>query len=451
MLDEILTKWDEILKLMKEDFDIADVSFKTWILPLKAYSVENDVVSIIVPEEQTGLKYIEKKYTTPFKVTISEVMNHEFDIKFISTNDIKKISRQHQSQMDKAETDYSSLGINPKLTFDTFVVGENNNFAHAASLAVAESPGEVYNPLFIYGGVGLGKTHLMQAIANFIMQNNPSLKVQYVTSEVFTNELIESIRTEKNTSNKSFREKYRSVDVLLIDDIQFIIGKESTQDEFFHTFNTLREAKKQIIISSDRPPKNFETLEERLRSRFEWGVLADISPPNYETRMAILHKKEELESYNVDNEILDYIATNVKSNIRELEGSLNKLVAYSKLTHREINLKFAEEVLKDIISPNAHREVTPDLIIQVVADHFGITTADISSQRRSNEIAYPRQIAMYLCRFMTDVPYETIGSYMGKRDHSTVKYGVDKISKELKSDTSLANTIDVIMKKINPS
>lgn len=451
MLDEILTKWDEILKLMKEDFDIADVSFKTWILPLKAYSVENDIVSIIVPEEQTGLKYIEKKYTTPFKVTISEVMNHEFDIKFISTNDIKKISRQHQNQMDKAETDYSSLGINPKLTFDTFVVGENNNFAHAASLAVAESPGEVYNPLFIYGGVGLGKTHLMQAIANFIMQNNPSLKVQYVTSEVFTNELIESIRTEKNTSNKSFREKYRSVDVLLIDDIQFIIGKESTQDEFFHTFNTLRESKKQIIISSDRPPKNFETLEERLRSRFEWGVLADISPPNYETRMAILHKKEELESYNVDNEILDYIATNVKSNIRELEGSLNKLVAYSKLTHREINLKFAEEVLKDIISPNAHREVTPDLIIQVVADHFGITTADISSQRRSNEIAYPRQIAMYLCRYMTDVPYETIGSYMGKRDHSTVKYGVDKISKELKSDTGLANTIDVIMKKINPS
>lgn len=451
MLDEIIGKWDEILKLMKENFDIADVSFKTWILPLKVYSVENDIVNIIVPEEQTGLKYIEKKYTTPFKVTISEVMNHEFDIKFISTSEIKKISRQSQNPMDKVETDYSSLGINPKLTFDTFVVGENNNFAHAASLAVAESPGEVYNPLFIYGGVGLGKTHLMQAIANFIMQNNPSLKVQYVTSEVFTNELIESIRTEKNTSNKSFREKYRSVDVLLIDDIQFIIGKESTQDEFFHTFNTLREAKKQIIISSDRPPKNFETLEERLRSRFEWGVLADISPPNYETRMAILHKKEELESYNVDNEILDYIATNVKSNIRELEGSLNKLVAYSRLTHREINLKFAEEVLKDIISPNAHREITPDLIIQVVADHFGITTADISSQRRSNEIAYPRQIAMYLCRFMTDVPYETIGSYMGKRDHSTVKYGVDKISKELKSDTSLANTIDVIMKKINPS
>ena len=213
----------------------------------------------------------------------------------------------------------------------------------------------------------------------------------------------------------------------------------------------MRESKKQIIISSDRPPKDFETLEERLRSRFEWGLLVDISPPNYETRMAILHKKAELEGYDVDISILDYIATNVKSNIRELEGSLNKLVAYSKLTHSEINMEFAENVLKDIISPNAHREVTPDLIIQVVAEHFGITTADISSQRRSNEIAYPRQIAMYLCRYMTDVPYETIGNYMGKRDHSTIKYGVDKISKDMKNNETLKNTIDIITKKINPS
>lgn len=449
MLDELKSKWEDIINIMKKEYDIADVSFKTWILPLKVHSVENDIVTIIVPEEQTGIKYIEKKYAIPFKVTISEVLNHEVDVNFISTGDINRQPKNHP--MDKVGEDHSAMGINPKLTFDTFVVGENNNFAHAASLAVAESPGEVYNPLFIYGGVGLGKTHLMQAIANFIMYNNPSLKVKYVTSEVFTNELIESIRNEKNTSNRNFREKYRNVDVLLIDDIQFIIGKESTQDEFFHTFNTLREAKKQIIISSDRPPKKFETLEERLRSRFEWGILADISPPNYETRMAILHKKAELEGYNVDNEILDYIATNIKSNIRELEGSLNKLVAYSTLTHREINLKFAEEVLKDIISPNAQREVTPDLIIQVVADHYGITTADISSQRRSSEIVYPRHIAMYLCRFMTDVPYDTIGNYMGKRDHSTVKHGVDKIVKELKTNESLANTIEVIKKKINPS
>lgn len=450
MLEELKSRWTEILNIMKADFDITDVSFKTWILPLELYSYDNDTVTIIVPEKQTGLKFIEKKYTTPLRVTISEVINHEVNIKFISADDVSNTSKQTSSSSDKA-VDYYDTGINPKYTFDTFVVGENNNIAHAASLAVAESPGEIYNPLFIYGGVGLGKTHLMQAIGNFIIQQNSSLKVKYVTSEVFTNELIESIRTEKNTSNKNFREKYRNVDVLLIDDIQFIIGKESTQDEFFHTFNTLRESKKQIIISSDRPPKDFETLEERLRSRFEWGLLVDISPPNYETRMAILHKKAELEGYDVDISILDYIATNVKSNIRELEGSLNKLVAYSKLTHSEINMEFAENVLKDIISPNAHREVTPDLIIQVVAEHFGITTADISSQRRSNEIAFPRQIAMYLCRYMTDVPYETIGNYMGKRDHSTIKYGVDKISKDMKNNETLKNTIDIITKKINPS
>lgn len=453
MLEALQNKWDDILKLMKEDFDIADVSFKTWILPLTLHSVTDNVITIIVPLEQQGLKYIEKKYTTPFKAAIAEVMNRDFDIKFVCAGDINNIPSQPKpvTSHNKNLPDYSETGINPKYTFDTFVVGENNNIAHAASLAVAESPGEIYNPLFIYGGVGLGKTHLMQSIGNFILQNNPSLKVKYVTSEVFTNELIESIRIEKNTSNKNFREKYRNVDVLLIDDIQFIIGKESTQDEFFHTFNTLKEAKKQIIISSDRPPKNFETLQERLRSRFEWGLLVDISPPNYETRMAILHKKAEMEGYNIDNEVLDYISTNVKSNIRELEGSLTKLVAYSNLTHKEITLPFAEDALKDIISPNAHREVTPELIIQIVAEHFGITAADIASQRRSNEIAFPRHIAMYLCRYMTDVPFATIGNYMGKRDHSTVKHGVDKITKDMKTNESLKNTISIIMKKINPS
>ncbi len=371
MLEELKSKWTDILNIMKADFDIADVSFKTWILPLEVYSYDNDIVTIIVPEKQTGLKIIEKRYTTPLKVTISEVMDHEVDIKFISADDVDNIPKQASAPKPSLNTsvDYQDTGINPKYTFDTFVVGENNNIAHAASLAVSESPG----------------------------------------------------------------------------------GKESTQDEFFHTFNTLREAKKQIIISSDRPPKDFETLEERLRSRFEWGLIVDISPPNYETRMAILRKKEELEGYNVDNSILDYIATNVKSNIRELEGSLNKLVAYSKLTRSEINMEFAENVLKDIISPNAHREITPDLIIQIVAEHFGITTADISSQKRSNEIAYPRQIAMYLCRSMTDVPYETIGNYMGKRDHSTIKYGVDKIAKDMNSNESLKNTVDIITKKINPS
>lgn len=461
LLEKLIEKWEDIKILMKEEFDISDVSFKTWIRPLEICTIIDNNIYIIVPDDNiTGLKVISKKYTNPLKVTISEFLDgKEYDINFISKSEAASLSKTTVSNAvpkvniipSAGEVNVSDSGINPKYTFDTFVVGENNAMAHAAALAVAESPGDIYNPLFISGGVGLGKTHLMHSIGNFVIRNNPNLKVKYVTSEVFTNELIESIRIEKNSSNKSFREKYRKIDVLLIDDIQFIIGKESTQDEFFHTFNTLRESKKQIIISSDRPPREFETLEERLRSRFEWGLQVDIQPPNYETRVAILMKKAELEGYNINNEIMDYIATNVKSNIRELEGSLNKLVAYSRFTHKEINLSFAEEALKDIISPNAHREVTPDLIIQMVAEHFGITVADIASQRRTNEIAYPRQIAMYLCRYMTDVPYETIGSYMGKRDHSTIKYGVDKISKDMKNDESLKNTIDIIMKKINPS
>lgn len=453
MLEELKEKWNQILNTLRIDFDIADVPFKTWVAPLIPYSIEDDVITIIAEHPDTGLKYIEKKYTDPLIITIGEVMNHEFKIRFVNSSNIKNITSENPSvrKTDVFEEKIIKAGLNPKYTFDTFVVGENNNFAHAASLAVADAPGETYNPLFIYGGVGLGKTHLMHAIGNYIIRENPSLKVMYVTSEFFTNELIESIKTEKNTSNKNFREKYRNVDVLLIDDIQFIIGKESTQDEFFHTFNTLRESKKQVIISSDRPPKDLETLEERLKSRFSSGLIVDISPPNYETRMAILHKKGEIEGYNIDMEILEYIATNVKSNIRELEGSLTKLVAYSKFTHSKIDIKFAEEVLKDIISPNAHREITPELIIQIVAEHFQITVEDIASQKRDQKIARPRQIAMYLCRTMTDIPLETIGSYMGKRDHTTVGYGAEKISSSMKTDESLRNTIEVIMKKINPS
>ena len=451
MFNKLKEKWDEILLTMKIEYDISDVPFKTWLLPLKLYSLENNVITILVPEQQTGLKYIEKRYMSQFIVTIAEIMDHEFEVRFICSSDVSRINTPPVKEVSVDETNIINAGLNPKYTFDTFVVGENNSFAYAASTAVADSPGDIYNPLFIYGGVGLGKTHLMQSIGNHIIRRNPSMKVMYVTSEIFTNDLVESIRKEKNTSNISFREKYRNVDVLLIDDIQFIIGKEATQDEFFHTFNTLRESKKQIIISSDRPPKDFETLEERLRTRFEWGLTVDISPPNYETRMAILHKKGEIEGYNIDNEILEYIATNVKSNIRELEGSLTKLVAYSRLTHSDINLHFAEELLKDIISPNAHREVTPETIIQTVAEHFQLTVADITSQKRDQKIAKPRQIAMYLCRNMTDVPLQTIGNYMGKRDHTTIGYGADKISESIKNDESLKNTIDILIKKINPS
>ena len=314
--------------------------------------------------------------------------------------------------------------------------------------------------MFLYGGVGLGKTHLMHSIAHFILNNNPKKKVLYVTSETFTNELIDALRNGKTAGNESsmmqFREKYRNIDVLLIDDIQFIIGKESTQEEFFHTFNHLHTSGKQIIISSDKPPKDIETLEARLRTRFEWGLIADISSPDYETRMAILQKKIELdhlEKYNIPLDVLDYIATNIKTNIRELEGSLNKLIALYKLNHTQapIDITLAAEALKDIISSENRREVTPELILDIVADHFGISIADLKSNKRNAEIAIPRQICMYLIRNMTDTALKGIGVILGGKDHSTIKYGAEKIASEINTDETLANTINIIKKKINPA
>ena len=455
MYELLKEKWDEILLNLKEEHEITDVSFKTWLLPLQVHSVKGNKVTIIV-QDPNFLGYIRKKYGFLLKITIEEIIGFECEIDFIAEDEAaedkqepeKKLIRTNTSEVSQAAIQNANL--NPRYTFDTFVVGANNNLAHAASLAVAESPGEIYNPLFIYGGVGLGKTHLMHSIAHFILKNNPRAKILYVTSEKFTNELIDAIRNKNNISTTEFREKYRNNDVLLIDDIQFIIGKESTQEEFFHTFNTLHEAKKQIIISSDKPPKEIETLEERLRSRFEWGLTVDIQSPDYETRMAILRKKEELEGYNIDNEVIKYIATNIKSNIRELEGALTKIVALSKLDNKEINLELAEEALKDLISPNATREITPESIIQIVSDHYGLTPLDISSQKRNKEIVYPRQIVMYLCRDMTEAPLQQIGKYLGGRDHTTIIHGAEKITAELAKNESLRNTIEVLKKKINP-
>ena len=411
-----------------------------------------------------SVEYIEKKYLLPLKVSIAEVTGEEYEVIFISEDDekiheIKNMSLE-SNQKKRSKSLSEKAGLNPKYTFDTFVVGGNNNFAHAASLAVAESPGEVYNPLFLYGGVGLGKTHLMHSIAHFILNNNSKKKVLYVTSEVFTNELITALRMGKTEGNESamtkFREKYRNNDVLLIDDIQFIIGKESTQEEFFHTFNHLHTSGKQIIISSDKPPKDIETLEARLRTRFEWGLIADISSPDYETRMAILQKKIELdnlEKYNISTDVLDYIAGNIKSNIRELEGSLNKLIALYKLNnnHNPIDISLAAEALKDIISAENRREITPQLILDIVADHFGITVTDLKSNKRNAEIAIPRQICMYLMRNMTDTALKGIGIMLGGKDHSTIKYGSEKIASEIEKDETLANTINIIKKKINPA
>ena len=457
MLEQLKEQWDNILLHVKEEHDIMDVSFNTWLLPLKIFAVDGNVVKILAPDAQM-LRYIQKKYGLILQVSIEEVTGFACTLDFITEDDVKEKEKPEKMLIqntpgDVSQTALQNANLNPRYTFDTFVVGANNNLAHAAALAVAESPGEVYNPLFIYGGVGLGKTHLMHSIAHFILKNNPEAKILYVTSEKFTNELIDAIRNKNNISTTEFREKYRNNDVLLIDDIQFIIGKESTQEEFFHTFNTLYEAKKQIIISSDKPPKEIETLEERLRSRFEWGLTVDIQSPDYETRMAILRKKEEMEGYNIDNEVIKYIATNIKSNIRELEGSLNKLIALYKLNNNNnpIDIALAAEALKDIISSDNRREVTPELILDIVADHFGITVADLKSKKRDSEIAVPRQICMYLMRTMTDTALKGIGAVLGGKDHSTVKYGVEKIAKDIESDEMMANTINIIKKKINPA
>lgn len=442
--------WEEILERVQTEHEMTYVSFDTWLKPLKVYSFENNTVSILVASsQQMYLKYINKKYLLPIKVAIAEVTGLDCNIEFILPEDADRMEADKQDSQ-KMSVNVDKANLNPRYTFDTFVVGKNNNFAHAASLAVAESPGEIYNPLFIYGGVGLGKTHLMHSIAHFILERNPDTKVLYVTSETFTNEVIENIRSGNNTAMSKFREKYRSIDVLLIDDIQFIIGKESTQEEFFHTFNDLHSSGKQIIISSDKPPKEMSTLEERLKSRFEWGLIADISSPDYETRMAILRKREELDGYRIDDEVIQYIATNIKSNIRELEGALNIVVAFGNLNKRKIDLESAKEALKNIISPDEKRIITPELIINTICEHFHISREDLTGSKRNSEIVFPRQIAMYLCREMTQTQFKEIGKIMGGKDHSTVIHGYDKIAYEVKNNENTKNTINILIKKINP-
>ena len=448
--------WEQILNKMKLEYCSSNISYNTWIAPLTVYEVTDDTVYILV-KLRASLEHIEEKYLLPFKVCIAEVTGYEYEVSFV-TDDHVVIQEKKDTAVKKQQSNaiFEQANLNPKYTFDTFVVGSNNNFAHAASLAVADSPGEIYNPLFLYGGVGLGKTHLMHSIAHFILEKDPTKKVLYVTSETFTNELIDALKIGKNGNElamTTFREKYRNNDVLLIDDIQFIIGKESTQEEFFHTFNHLHVSGKQIIISSDKPPKDIETLEARLRTRFEWGLIADISSPDYETRMAILRKKEELdglERYHIPDEVMQYIANNITSNIRELEGSLNKLIALANLENKPIDIPLAAEALKDMISPNNTREITPELIIEVVSDHFNVPAAELKGKKRNAEIVLPRQIVMYLCRKMTDTPLKTIGLIPGGKDHASVSHGVKKIEHDVKTDEALNNTVNIIKKKLNP-
>jgi len=452
----IKDNWETIKETVRKEYELSTVSYNTWVLPLQLYKVENDMITIVIPSDQGhALNYISSKYKSYFQVTISEMMDQEYNVSFILEKDAfideKEEHNISSSQNPFYHVNYENANLNPKYKFDTFVVGSNNKFAHSASLAVAESPGNVYNPLYLYGGAGLGKTHLMHSIGHFILEQNPNMKILYVTSEAFTNEVIESIRSGNAATMTKLREKYRTVDVLLIDDVQFIIGKESTQEEFFHTFNVLHAAEKQIILSSDKPPKEMETLDERFRSRFEWGLIADIQPPDYETRMAILRKNAETCGKEIDDEIFQYIATNIKSNIRELEGAFNKIIAYGKLNKVDLTLPLAEEALKDIIYPGQPKQITPNLIINVVAEHFGVSADDITSKKRNSEFVLPRQVVMYLCRDLTAISLTQVAKILGKKDHTTIIHGIDKISAEILTNEELKNKIDIIKKKINPT
>lgn len=457
MFKLLTEKWDEILDFFKKEFEISDVSFKAWIEPLEIHSVHDGMVTLLVKDENIMTGYLQKKYYKPLQFSIQEITGEQLDIEFLHENEINSKNSYTTPAKTAISTPNPMLNakkldanLNSNYTFDNFVVGSNNNYAHAYALAVAESPGEMYNPLFIYGGVGLGKTHLMHSIGNFILEKNPNAKIKCVTSETFTNEAINAILSKEPSVKTDFREKYRNLDVFLIDDIQFIIGKERSQEEFFHTFNSLYEANKQIVISSDKPPKEMSTLESRLRTRFEMGLTVDISAPDYETRMAILMKKAEMEGYTIDNEIFEYIAENIKSNIRELEGALTKIVAFARVSKTPINIDLAKEVLKDIISPDENKEITPALIIKTVAEHFNISPDDMCSKKKSQDIVYPRQIAMYLIRKITETSLQSIGTALGRKDHTTVIHAVEKIEKEAATNETTRNTIEVIKKKIIP-
>ncbi|OQB25449.1 MAG: Chromosomal replication initiator protein DnaA [Firmicutes bacterium ADurb.Bin182] len=428
--------WERSLDTLKQE--MTQLSFNSWIKDIVPVVIRDEVL-VLQAQSEFYCSTLNNLYLKSIVDAVNASNGTNYSIKIISPEE-----RIHYIA-PKPKKIEPGFFLNPRYTFETFVIGSSNNFAHAASLAVAKNPAKAYNPLFIYGGVGLGKTHLMHAIGHSILENNAHSNILYVTSETFLNELIESIRENKNAL---FRARYRNVDVLLVDDIQFIVGKESMQEEFFHTFNALHVAGKQIVISSDRPPKEIPTLEERLRSRFEWGLIVDIQPPDLETRIAILRKKAMIDNLDVSDSVLQYIAGKVQSNIRELEGSLTRVMAYAILEKRPVDINLADTALKDILPEFAPRKITPELIKEVVADYYSIAYSDMSSKRKDRNMAYPRQIAMYLCRTMTDIPLKQIGSLFGGRDHATVKYACDKIASDIESDRELAVSIDDMIKRI---
>ncbi|NLI14543.1 chromosomal replication initiator protein DnaA [Pelotomaculum propionicicum] len=438
---EVLILWEQSLKILEKKLN--KNSFDTWLKPLKPLGYHDGTIIIEVPNNFSR-GWLSDRYAPLLKNVMQDIINQDIGVQFLLSSEIPNMETNlpqknvEKTSSDKNQEEFSSIPLNPKYTFDTFVVGNSNRFTHAACLAVAESPAKAYNPLFIYGGVGLGKTHLMHAIGQHILKTISKMKVFYVTSEKFTNELINAIRDDKTVD---FRNKYRGMDILLVDDIQFLAGKERTQEEFFHTFNTLYEANKQIIISSDRPPKEIPTLEDRLRSRFEWGLITDIQPPDLETRIAILRKKAQQDNLSVPDDTLVYIANKIQSNIRILEGALNRVIARGYLNGEEINPEMAAEVLKDIIPTNKPRPVTVELIQEIVADFYNIRLEDFKAKKRNRAISFPRQIAMYLSRELTDQSLPQIGKAFGGRDHTTVIHAHDKINNELNENSILQETI----------
>lgn len=437
------TQWEAILSII--ELETSSVSFNTWFKETELLSIEDSKLVVSVKNEFTK-EILNTRYLELIRNSALQVLNKEYAIKFVLPNEQTNLNQKAIRKNEQLQDPLNSpSNLNPRYVFDSFVVGNSNRMAHAAALAVAEAPARAYNPLFLYGGVGLGKTHLMHSIAHYILDQNPNAKVIYASSEKFTNELINSIRDDKN---ESFRNKYRNIDVLLIDDIQFITGKERTQEEFFHTFNALYEANKQIIICSDRPPKEIQTLEERLRSRFEWGLIADIQSPDLETRIAILRKKAEIENLSVPEDVLLFIAKTVISNIRELEGALNRILAFSSLTNKPITVELANEALKDLISKDKPKIITAEYILDIVANYFHLKPEELISAKRTRNIAYPRQIAMYLCRKLTDLSLPKIGEKFGGRDHTTIIHGFDKISRELQTDIELTQMLNELESKI---
>ncbi len=448
-LEHLEELWSNVLAQVEKK--ISKPSFETWLKSTKMLTYQGDTVTIAAPNS-FARDWLDTHYVHLIAGILTELTGEGLSIRFVVPKDQNiedfSLPKPILPMKDQEQPEFSPGMLNSKYTFDTFVIGSGNRFAHAASLAVAEAPAKAYNPLFIYGGVGLGKTHLMHAIGHYVQEHNPNAKVVYLSSEKFTNEFINSIRDNKTVD---FRNKYRSVDVLLIDDIQFLAGKEQTQEEFFHTFNTLHEESKQIVISSDRPPKEIPTLEDRLRSRFEWGLITDITPPDLETRIAILRKKAKADGLDIPNEVMMYIANQIDSNIRELEGALIRVVAYSSLVNKDMNADLAAEALKDIM-PNAKpRKITILDIQKTVGEHFHIRLEDFTAKKRTKSIAFPRQIAMYLSRELTSFSLPKIGEEFGGRDHTTVIHAHEKISTLLKEDQALQQDLKQIKSLLTKS